>query len=444
MNIRCKQAFCRIFPLILLFFLVMGGRCFAQYDYINISEPFLKKIPLAVPEFKTATDSDAAKKTAERAAEMVSRSLAFTGYFKVIDRDAFLERPKDNGITADAVNFKNWTDIGTELLITGGIRLESQVLQMEFRLFDPFRGELLVGKRYTGDIGDLRKMSLKFSRAVISRLTGDTGIFNSRIAFVSAEKEGKFLYVCDFDGHNPHRVTDAQEILLFPSWSPDGRSLAYTSYQEGSPDIYIQSLSGKNQAKVISFAGVNIAPAWVPGQSKIAATLSHEGDEEIYLLTPKGKIVKRITNSWGVDVSPTFSPDAKFMAFVSNRSGSPQIYIRNMENGDTRRLTFKGKYNTQPDWSPSGDKIVYSGMQGGRTDIYVIDTDGGERKQLTREAGNNESPSWSPDGSLIVFSSTRNGSSDIFVMTASGTDQRPLLDLPGKQSLPAWSPPINP
>lgn len=443
MNTLVKQSWCRIFPMVLLFFLAMGGACFAEYDYINISEPFLRKIPMAVPDFKPMTQSDSEKEIAARATQVVAESLAFTGYFKIIDREAFLERPAKKGIAAKNLNFKNWIDIGTELLITGGIRLEGQVLQMEFRMFDPFRGELLLGKRYTGRTENLRKMSLKFCTAVISRLTGNTGLFSSRIAFVSTTEKGKSLYVCDFDGKNLHSVTDAHNILLFPAWSPDGRFLAYTSYKSGTPDIYVQSVSSGTQKLRIAFDGINIGPAWVPGQSQIAATLSHEGDEEIYLLTDSGKIVKRLTNSWGVDVSPTFSPDGKRMAFVSNRSGSPQIYIRNMESGETRRLTFEGKYNTQPDWSPEGEKIVYSGMHGSRTDIYVTSADGGRRKQLTRKAGNNEAPSWSPDGSLIVFSSTRNGSSDIYVMTASGTDQRRLIDMPGKQSLPAWSPPIT-
>lgn len=412
-----------------------------NYDYISITEPFIQKVPMAVPVFKSLSDEPREKTIAIDSADMLQSALAFTGYFKMIDRGAFLEDPSRQGITAENLNFKNWMDIGAELLVTGGVRLEAGVLQMEFRLFDPFRSQRLVGKRYTGSVSDQRKMVLRFAGEVIRRLTGRGGLFESRIAFVSSGEGGKAVYVCDFDGKNVRRVTEPQSIVLSPAWSPGGRALAYTAYSNDHPDIYVLDLeSGKNR-KFASYEGLNITPAWRPGGSGLAATLSFDGDEEIYLLTEGGKIDKRLTESWGVDVSPAFSPDGSRMVFVSNRSGSPQLYVMDLQSGTQRRLTYEGEYNTQPDWSPAGDKIAYSGMRDGRIDVYVIDVGTGEVFRLTRDAGNNEAPDWSPDGSMIVFSSTRTGKSRLFVMTASGTDQRMLLEMPGKQSLPDWSPP---
>ncbi len=414
----------------------------AEYDYINISNPFLNKIPMAIPVFKSMNNTAAEKEIALQASDLMTQSLDFTGYFKMIDRLAFLEDIQEKGIEAIQINFKNWTDIGAELLITGGISLDGDSLQMEFRLMDTYKGQLLYGKRYKGGINDQRIMVRRFCSDIIYFLTGKRGLFESKVAFISTTTGNKEVYVCDFDGYNPQRVTQTKSITLNPAWSPDGSFLAYTSYQKGKPDIYITNLQ-KNRANIIAYKGINITPAWVPGKDLIAATLSFEGDEEIYLLDLSGKVVERLTNSWGIDVSPTFSPDGKRMAFVSRRQGSPQIYIQELDSGRVQRVTFEGAYNTEPKWSPTENRIVYSGMKNGVLDIYVLDINSGRVSQLTYNSGNNEAPCWSPDGTLIAFTSTRLGKSKIFVMTASGTDQKVLVDISGEQSSPAWSPPIG-
>ncbi len=410
----------------------------AEYDYINISDPFLNKIPVAAPVFKDLSAKSADPAIAEQAAELINKSLAHTGYFKMIDPDAFLEDLRVKGITGPQINFDNWRDIGAELLITGGITVEEDYLQIEFRLFDTFKSELLFGKRYKGRLEDQRKIVLRFCSEMMYRLTGKRGIFESMIAFVSTTTGNKEIFTSEFDGHDVKQVTRTKSLTLFPAWSPDGASIAYTSYQNDKPEIFIRHLADQTEKK-ISFDGINITPVWVPGGEKMCATLSFEGDEEIYLLTNNGKIDKRLTKNWGIDVSPSFSPDGKNMAFVSKRFGSPQIFIQNLDSGAVRRLTYEGKYNTQPDWSPAGDYIAYSAMENGQSDIFVIRTDGEDLKQLTRDSGSNESPAWSPDGSLIAFSSNRTGKSRIYVMTASGTDQRILINLSGEQTDPAWS-----
>ncbi|MFP4193359.1 MAG: Tol-Pal system beta propeller repeat protein TolB [Desulfobacterales bacterium] len=415
------------------------GNCESQYDYISINEPFTEKISMAVPVFKALSEGDTVESAADGSADMMQDAFDYTGYFKMVDRKAFLVDSEEQGITRGEINFKNWRDIGAELLITGGVRRKSGVLQMEFRLFDPFREEMLMGKRYTGSSADQRRMVLKFCGEVINRLTGKTGLFQSQIAFIGEEDKGKAVYVCDFDGSNVRRITEPQEIVVSPAWSPDGQSVAYTAYLNEHPNIYVYDLESGLQEIFADYEGINLTPAWRPDRPGMAATLSFEGGEDIYLLTGTGKIDKKLTNSWGVDVSPTFSPDGKQMAFVSNRSGSPQIYIKDLESGDVSRLTYEGRYNTQPDWSPVAGEIVYSGMKDGNTDIYVIDVETRETTRLTRQTGSNEAPSWSPDGSMIVFSSTRTGSSRLYVMTASGTEQRQLLDIPGEQKLPDWS-----
>ncbi len=406
--------------------------------YININEPSLRKIPLATPYFKAITGDATENRLSTESSDFMAKTLSFTGYFKIINREAFLENPRSKGIIAPNINFRNWTTIGAELLITGGVYYNAGVVEMELRLFDTFTGKLLIGKRYKSHADDQRRMILKFCNEVILKLTGQPGIFGSRIAFVSTVSGKKEIFVCEFDGHAPRQITRDKNIALSPAWSSDGRWLAYTSYARGKPDIYIKNLKQRRGA-VISKRGTNATPAWMPGRFELAASLTFSGDPEIYLLTGNGKIIKKLTNKWGIDISPSWSPDGKKIAFVSNRSGSPQIYIKDIATGRTERLTYEGRYNTTPSWSPRGDYIAYTGSQNGVFDIYVIGVDGSLALQLTQDAGQNEAPTWSPDGSLIAFSSTREGPSRIYVMTASGTDQRRLLTLPGEQTNPKWS-----
>ncbi len=409
-----------------------------QYEYIDISNPFLRKIPLAVPYFRNETGSAQETQLSNSSADLLSASLEYTGYFKLLDRGAFLFDPQKDGIQTPQVNFQNWTVVGAELLITGSFEFKNENVTMELRLFDTFKGRQVLGKKYTGRNGDQRRMIHRFCSEVIENLTGQKGMFFSKIAFVSTGTGNKEIYTCEFDGYNPQQVTRNHAITLFPAWSSDGRYLAYTSYKGGKPDLYVKNLAEMQETSIAN-DGINITPAWVPGKFELAATLSFSGDQEIYLLTGSGKVIKRLTSMRGSDVSPTWSPDGKQFAFVSNRAGTPQVYIQDLDSGRARRLTYEGNYNTQPSWSPRGDRIAYSSMVDGRHNIFVIDTEGQDPVQLTFEAGDNEAPTWSPDGSMIVFSSNREGPSRIYVMTAFGTDQRRLLSISGEQTNPKWS-----
>lgn len=413
--------------------------CLARV-YIDINAPYLKKIPTAIPIFKDTGMGPSDGQLAGSLSKLFTESIDFTGFFKILDRGSFLENPQEAGLIGREINFKNWTDVGAELLAKGGFEYnrEKDILEVELRLFDTFGGRLVVGRRYTGRMEDARRMIHRFCDEVILRLTGHPGIFTSQIAFVSTTSGVKEIYIADFDGYRPRQFTDTRAITLSPAWSSDGRWLAYTDYRQGKPDIYIRHIK-ENRGTVVSLKGsTSISPAWVPGQFALAASLSHEGSPSIYLLSGSGKVLRRLTRHWGIDVSPSWSPDGKEFAFVSNRSGSPQIYVQ--KNGNVQRLTYEGRYNTSPRWSPRGNLIAYVGMNDGHFDIFLIGKGGEGPIQLTGNAGNNESPTWSPDGSLIAFSSTREGPSRIYVMNANGTDQRRLLVLKGEQTDPSWSP----
>ncbi len=439
MKNRCRSA---VYAAMMLLLVLAPGVSRAGYDYVDISNPFLRKIPIAVPQFKPFSGTPEEMKLARSSSQLLAETLAFTGYFKILDPASFLFNPQKDGIVAPRINFKNWTTVGAELLITGGLVQTAGLVEMELRLYDTFKEKLLLGKRYKGALADQRRIIRRFCSEVIYKLTGHRGIFGSKIAFVSTTSGNKEIYICDFDGYRPHKFTNNRSINLTPMWSSDGKWIAYTSYAKGNPDLYIKNVREK-RGTVVARKGINISPCWVPGKFELSATLSFTGDQEIYLLTGRGKIIKKLTNNRGIDVSASWSPDGKKMAFVSKRSGTPQIYIKSIVTGEVRRLTYEGKHNTQPNWSPKGDRIAYTAIADGEINIRVIGVDGNGLIQLTEGQGDNESPSWSPDGSLIVFSTNREGPSRLYVMTSYGTDQRRLLEMPGEQSEPNWSPNIE-
>ena len=428
--------------LILLLFITLATclnrPCLARV-YIDINAPYLRKIPTAIPIFKEMTPGRDRAQLAKMLADLMTETISFTGFFKMLDRESFLEGAQKTSLMQHAINFKNWADIGAELLIKGGFEYKEDVLKVELRLFDTFGGRLIVGRRYTGRLKDHRRMIHRFCDEVILCLTGHPGIFSTQIAFVSTTTGNKEIYIADLDGYNPRQFTRTATITLFPAWSSDGKWLAYTDYRHGKPELFIRNIKGQ-LGTVVDFEGSSITPAWAPGKFALAAALSYEGNPAIYLLSGNGKVMRKLTHHWDIDVAPTWSPDGKEFAFVSNRSGPPQIYIKNVEGGNVGRLTYEGNYNTSPQWSPRGNCIAYVGLQDSRLDIYLIGIDGKSPIQLTRDSGNNESPTWSPDGTLIAFSSTREGPSRIYVMNANGTDQRRLLLLEGEQTNPSWSP----
>ncbi len=417
-------------------------------DYINVNNPLLQRTPIAVPEFKSFTNTETERHLTNEALAFLKEGLSFIGYLKILNPLGFLANPAQTGIGIQNINFADWTDVGADLLITGGLEQTPSgqgsqgSIKLQLRLFDTYNQTLLAGKVYTGHPSRLRKMIHLFCGEISHALTGRWGVFSSRLAFVSTVKGKKEIFVSEFDGYETQQITRHKSICLSPAWSFDGKWMAYVSYAKGKPDLYITQIKDKTGA-IVAHKGLNITPDWMPDRLQLAAALSFSGAQEIYLLTRKGEIIKKLSDSWGINVSPKFSPDGRQLAFVSNRTGSPQIYIKDLESGQTRRLTFQGKYNTSPAWSPDGSRIAYVGIEKNTINIFLIATDPKSSRlpvQLTRGQGDNEDPSFSPDGSMITFSSNRNNRvSKIFIMTAGGADQRQLVFLDGSQTQPRWS-----
>ncbi len=417
--------------------------------YIDIDSPAGRKLPVAIQEFvelrtifSTAPGVDT-EAIGEELMDALAGDLALTGFFDIIDKEAYLEDPDASGITRRDTDFSLWRAIGAELLVKGGIKVKGERLTVEFRLFDTIRGSELLAGRYVGRLNDPRRIAHRFADDLVEELTGKKGIFSTKLVFVSDRSGTKELYVSDYDGRNVRRVTYNGSINLSPRWSPDGRRILYTSYVNGRPCLYVKDLRSGVVRTVAARPGSNIAGRWSSDGSRIAFTASGKLSPEIFILELETGRYFQLTNNYSIDVSPAWSPDGSMLAFVSDRAGNPHIYVVDSGGGRPRRLTYKGKYNSTPAWSPDGRTIAFAGLNGSSFQIWTINVDGTGLRQLTHE-GNNLSPSWSPDGRYIVFHrEVRGGGSSLYIMRRDGSGVRAIDTGTGNETSPSWSPYIE-
>jgi TolB protein len=423
-----------------LFLAFSAGRFYSAV-VIDIDKPGGRVIPIAIAPLKNLASGDDRRAVSEGVADAIANDMKLSGWFRVIDRSAYIEKPQ-SGIVPGSFEFKNWTTIGAESLVKGGFTVEGDDLTVELRLFDVYQAKQLVGKKYTGKVRDFRRIAHRFADEIINQFTGTPGPFNTRIAYVSNGGGGlKEVYFSHLDGTEKFQVTNNRSINLSPNWSPDGRMLLYTSYREGRRSLFLYDLSTGRETPVAEQAGSSIGGKWSPDSQHIAVAFERGGNTDVYVLDRAGRTVRRLTEDRGIDVSPAWSPDGSRLAFVSNRSGNPQLYLMDVATGNARRLTFSGSYNTSPDWSPKGDKIAYTGRVSGRFQIFTIAAHGGDPQQITSGSGDNEDPCWAPDGRFIAFSSNRGGGRyHLYMMRDSGENQQRLTASGGDDTNPSWSP----
>jgi TolB protein len=427
-----------LFGITLLLILSLLGRGEAKIS-IDINSPAIQRIRIAIPNFKDQTPEKGQPELASALPEIISNDLDLSGYFLPMDKTAFLEQ-NNSSLTPEGINFKNWTVIGTDVLLKAGYTcIGNNNIEVEIRLYDAFLEKEVLGKKFLGKLDGTRTLMHRIANEIISTITGTNGMFLSRLVFVNNSTGSKEIYISDFDGNNPTRITSYKSISLLPKWSPQGDRIVFTSFKDGDPMLFLMDISS-GQIRKISKTGLIGGACWKADGNALALTVNSGGNEDIITTDMEGKVLEQLTDHWGIDVSPTFSPDGTKMAFVSNRSGNPQIYIKDLQSGNEERITFDLKYCTSPTWSKTG-KIAFTAMDDGACDIYTINPDGSNQRRLTQETGNNEDACWSPDGRYIVFSSNRDGGDyHLYIMNANGQNQRRITFLKGEDTAPSWSP----
>ncbi len=417
----------------------LSGIASAQTIYLDITKPSFQRIPIAVPDFKYMSPEQA--QLSREASDVLANDLNVSGVFRPLDKKGFLENPQTMGLEAAEIKFPDWTRLGADFLARASYQVQGNSFRLDGRLFD-VAGRKLVGtpKTYSGDLRAWRQMVHAFADDIMLMLTGERGVFDTKIAYVQKMGDSKEIFYCDFDGNNVVQVTRDNSIALSPSWSPDQSQIAYVSYRDGKPKVYGTNVLSNSQYLISGFPGLNISPAWRPGRNELAVTLTKDGGQDIYLVSPGSQSARKLGVGSGgsISVSPDWAPDGNKFVYVSNESGNPQIYTFDVSTGQKKRLTFSGKYNTSPSWSPKGDWIAYAAGEGGEYNICIIRTDGSENHALT-SGGRNESPCWSPDGRMIAYSSR----AAIRIMNANGTGDWQLTRQGGAQELPDWSPRKN-
>lgn len=360
----------------------------------------------------------------EYVTRIVRRDLDFYLDFELIEADPFYLKLYE---IVDLDLF-GWRRLGATYVVKLEAEFPGRMMRVRWKLFDADRKRQIargtVGRRKD----NVRTLGHEIANDIVTQLTGDPGIFLTRMAYVKKSGDSKELFIADYDGANEVQLTDNGSINLSPVFTPRGDALYFCSYLGGDPHLYRIDIRSRKVTKIASFTGLVGAPAISPDGNKIACVLTKDGNSEIYVLDINGRIIKRLTRHWSIDTSPTWSPDGHMIAFASDRSGAPQVYLMDSDGLNVRRLTFQTGYNDSPIWAERGDRITFvSRTRSGRFDLASIDTSGTNYRLMT-EVGMNENPHFSPDGKHIVFSSTRLGPRDIFTMDITGRNQRRLTN----------------
>ena len=360
------------------------------------------------------------------------------GLFRVLDPASFVAAPSEDFTLID---YGRWQTVGAQALVKSSCEAGATDVKCDMRLYDVARGQELLHGTYTAPRPALRMIAHRFGDDVFRYFTREPGVFQTRIAYVRDTEAGKQIAVADWDGFGAQPLTGAS-INLLPAWSPDGKTIVFTSFREGGgARLYSVDVLTQKQRPLISLGDFTTGGSYSPDGTRILFSASLNDNSDVYLAQQDGSAARRITDSRGIDISATWSPDGKRVAFVSERAGTPQIYTMAADGTDVRRITFQGNYNQEPAWSPKGDLIAFSGRDEHRVfDLYTVAVAGGKVTRLTQNAGTNEKPAWAPNGRYLLFSSTRNGKRQIWMTQPDGSNQRLVTTEKIGASDAAWGP----
>ena len=417
------------------------GQAYAVLQ-IEITEGAENALPIAIVPFhdRGLNCQSGTVCANELLTQIVNQDLLRSGRFKVTPRTQLVATPSN----AQAIRFAQWKNSNVENLVLGQVqRLANGQYQVDVRLFDVLRQKQVEGQRWVVDQTRLRELAHKISDLIYEKLLGVQGVFSTKVAYITVNKEQDkkkyVLEVSDSDGFNPQPILTSLDPLLSPSWSPDGRQIAYVSFEQQKSEVYLQSVETGQREKIASFKGLNGAPAWSPDGRKLALTLSRDGNAEIYVMDIATRKLERITRHWAIDTEPTWMPDGRSLLFTSDRSGQPQIYEKVLGENGVKRLTFTGKYNAHSSVSPDGKKIAVVHGAEGNFHIALLEKDTGDMF-IVSDTFLDESPTFSANGDMIIYATTYRNRGVLSVLSVDGKVSQRLSGPSGDVREPAWGP----
>ncbi len=425
---RAALTVCAVAVTVALSLLTPADLAHAQIR-IDVSGVGATQYPLAVANFvndgRLPTD----------VVDVIRSDLRNSGAFKLIDPPGALS---DTG----TINSAELRSRGADAVLGGSTaRLADGRYDIRYRLSDVVRQSPITGESVVAPEADLRLAGHKIADAVYEKLTGERGIFATRIAYVSKTGSRYALHVADWDGQNIVTPVTSPEPIISPNWAPDGNRLAYVSFESRKPVVYVQTLSTGKRLVAANFKGSNSAPAWSPDGRTLAVTLTRDGLSQLYLIDADGSgSPRRITSSSGIDTEPTFSPDGRSIYFTSDRGGSPQIYRVAASGGDPVRVTFGSTYNVSPRISPDGKLLAFASRRDGKFYIAIKDLGGNGQENLLSDGGREESPSFAPNGRWLMYATQSGGRDILMAASVDGRIKQRISSNLGDIREPTWGP----
>ncbi len=431
--IKIRKIFFKTFAILLNFFIASGFLILSPVNsfakiYINIYAAGIKKIRVAVPDFKNIYTYGRHKKIEKNAAGIIRHDLSAIGYFHVVNPLSYLDNPQHAPISPEKIHYSNWSVLNTQYLITGEYGTSNGIIHMKVNLISIFTKQLLFSETLEGMDSQYRFLANKFADDILKFLTGVKGPFTTRVFFVG-EKDGvKNIFSMDFGGHRVQKITHNPSINIFPYPSPGGNKVAYVSFKEGNPRVFIKNLKAGSTIK-LRLPGPADYVAWSPAGNKLALALTPDRvNTELYTIDADGRNIKQLTFTEGINTSASFSPHGKRIAFVSSRGGSPQVYVMNADGSDQHRITFNSSYyNTSPAWSPNGKKIAFTSFVNGALQVCIMDTDGSDARQVTDTPYSANHPAWTRDSRIITFDTEIAGRQELYMIDVNESGMMRLM-----------------